>query len=64
MKGTYQFNGSDWKVTDDMMKDYDELGYIIVKGFLNEAELTKMKTALEQPEGVTKYAYGLDDGTN
>lgn len=58
----YRFDPSNFEVTEDMKKDYDANGYIMLRGFLDEEELTKIRKCVEDSGMVEKYGYGLPDG--
>jgi len=62
MRGEYTFEPGKWTVTEQMVKDYDELGFILVRGLFNKDEIEKINKALTMENGVAKYSYGLDDG--
>ncbi|KAK6167919.1 hypothetical protein SNE40_021843 [Patella caerulea] len=59
----YKFS-EDFDVNDDVKKDYEEGGYFIVKGLLDEEELKEIKKVVEAENEMTKSAYGVPDGEN
>ncbi|ESO82125.1 hypothetical protein LOTGIDRAFT_223496 [Lottia gigantea] len=63
MSRAYQYS-EDFKVTDQMKNDYEEGGYIIIKGLLDVEELNNIKKAVECKNDLTDSAYGLPDGEN
>ncbi|XP_072034006.1 L-proline trans-4-hydroxylase-like [Amphiura filiformis] len=59
---TYSDN---FEVTGDVMKAFEENGYIIIRSLLSEKEITILRSALENDEGIKQHAYELsatDDG--
>ncbi|RUS92236.1 hypothetical protein EGW08_000089, partial [Elysia chlorotica] len=56
----YSCDPNNFKVTDQMIQNYKDLGYFLVRGFLSPAEVAKLKTAVEH-ERFTKHSYGLSD---
>lgn len=50
------------EVTESMIDDFEEHGYIIVRNVLDNEELNKLKEALEKDDGIRKHAYELNDG--
>uniref|UniRef100_A0A0L8HFX0 TauD/TfdA-like domain-containing protein n=1 Tax=Octopus bimaculoides TaxID=37653 RepID=A0A0L8HFX0_OCTBM len=56
----YTFLGGIFEMTDPMKKDFDEHGYFIVRGLINEEELQKIHKTLTESE-LCSHAYGVDD---
>lgn len=52
----FRFEG-DFKVTDEMKKCYEENGYFIVKGFLDEEERKQIWNVLDEKKGILKHSY-------
>ncbi|XP_069120784.1 L-proline trans-4-hydroxylase-like [Argopecten irradians] len=59
----FNMEGNDLEVTDDMLQAFKEKGYILIRGLLNNDELTKVKEVLENSELVPKYGYGIPDSS-
>lgn len=52
----------DFDVKEDVKEAFVKNGYIILRGLFSEAEITKLRLALENDEGVMTQHYGRDDG--
>ncbi|CAH1785371.1 unnamed protein product [Owenia fusiformis] len=61
MDSDYKFDSS-FQVSPEVIDDFDNNGYIILRGFLSTDELKHIQTAIEHKDGVTKHAYENDDG--
>lgn len=59
----YQYDPDNFKVTEEMIADYNNYGYIMIRGLLDKEEMTGIKKVLEESEMRSKYGYGLPDGT-
>lgn len=59
----YPFTGDGFQVTDEMKHDFDEQGYILVRGLLDAEELTNVTKTLQDTELVSKYGYGIPDSS-
>lgn len=57
----YPFSES-FEVTEDVKRAFDVNGYIILRGLLDTEQITKLKVAFENDEGVLTQYYGRDDG--
>ncbi|XP_050727996.1 L-proline trans-4-hydroxylase-like [Eriocheir sinensis] len=53
-----------WRVTEAMKKAFNENGYILVRNMFNQEEVAKVRTALENPNGVQRYALKRADGSD
>lgn len=47
----------DFTITDEMIKAYNEHGYIIIRGLLDKEEIGLVLKTLEGPDGMLKYAF-------
>jgi len=52
----------DFAVTADIKQAFDINGFILIRNILNEAELSRLKTAIEDENGISSHKYGRDDG--
>ncbi|XP_067935815.1 L-proline trans-4-hydroxylase-like [Watersipora subatra] len=52
----------DFTVTDNVLKDFREFGFIIVRNLLDSKELEILKTTVEADAGLQHSSYGRDDG--
>lgn len=50
-----------FEVTDEIKKDFNEHGYIMVRNLLDNGELVNIKKQLEENDSITKYKYGIPD---
>lgn len=57
----FQFS-PDFQPSDKMKEDFEEHGYIMVRGLLDKDELEKVKVALEDNDAIRKHAFGVADG--
>ena len=62
MMSEYKYDKESFEVTDQMLADFDKYGYIIIRGLLEKQEVARIKEAVEREDGVTQYAYGINDG--
>ncbi|XP_042208028.1 LOW QUALITY PROTEIN: L-proline trans-4-hydroxylase-like [Homarus americanus] len=58
----FTYDASTWSVTPAMKEAYNKNGYILVRQMLNRKEIEKVKAALENPDGVQRFAYTREDG--
>ncbi|KAK7095044.1 L-proline trans-4-hydroxylase-like [Littorina saxatilis] len=58
----YKYNGGKLEVTDKMKKDFEDAGYILVRGLLDKDDLSRIKQALEGSQAVMENAFGVGDG--
>lgn len=58
--GEFSCDPNNFKVTEEMLQSYKDLGYFLIRGFLTNEEVSKLKTAVEH-ERFTKHSYGLTD---
>ena len=49
-------------VTDRVRRDYEDNGYVLVRGILNQEEVGKLRTGFETSEDIIKNAVLRDDG--
>jgi len=61
LPGQFTCDPSNFKVTDEMIQSYHDIGYFLVRGFFSEAELTKFKKAVEN-DNFMSHGFGLSDG--
>ncbi|XP_021358064.1 uncharacterized protein LOC110453446 [Mizuhopecten yessoensis] len=59
----FKMEGTDLEVTEEMLKAFEEQGYILVRGLLSEEELTKVKHVLEDSDLVSTHGYGIPDSS-
>ncbi|CAH1271962.1 PHYHD1 [Branchiostoma lanceolatum] len=56
----------EWKetfdITPQVQADFDEHGYILVRGLLTKEEMQKIHKAVDHSEGITKHSYQIPDG--
>ncbi|KAI8750808.1 ectoine dioxygenase [Biomphalaria glabrata] len=50
-----------FEVTNQVKNDFDEAGYIIVRGLLDTEELLKVKQALEGTDALLKHSFQIND---
>lgn len=58
----YTYTAGSWRVTAAMKKAYEENGYIIVRNMFSKEEVAKVRSALEDPNGIQKFAFSRSDG--
>ncbi|XP_059153581.1 L-proline trans-4-hydroxylase-like isoform X2 [Physella acuta] len=51
----------DFEVTDEVKQDFDEAGYVILRGLLDKEELLKVKDALEGTDALLKNSFQVND---
>lgn len=61
LPGVFPCDPYRFKVTEEMIAAYNDVGYFLVRGFLSNEELAKVKSAVEH-ERFMQYAFGLSDG--
>ena len=49
-------------VTQKVQNAFNENGYILVKSLLNQNEVLKLKTQMEQSKEIQNHSYGREDG--
>ncbi|KAK3088446.1 hypothetical protein FSP39_019307 [Pinctada imbricata] len=49
-----------FEITGDLRKEFDQNGYIIIRGLLDEEEINSVKKVIEHPD-VLKFQYGRPD---
>ncbi|CAH1271964.1 PHYHD1 [Branchiostoma lanceolatum] len=59
----YQYEEGTFDVTPEIKRDFDENGYVIIRGILDKQEILKLRQALELEEGVKKHSYEISDGS-
>lgn len=57
----YKFVPDDFKITDEMRKDYNEDGFILVRGLLSNEEVKHIEKALTVGK-FAEHTYGVADG--
>ncbi|XP_005090958.1 L-proline trans-4-hydroxylase [Aplysia californica] len=62
IQGEFTCDPTAFKVTPEMIQSYNDVGYFLVRGFLSNPELDKLKTAVEHDRFFEK-GFGLADGT-
>ncbi|BFZ20562.1 hypothetical protein BsWGS_23600 [Bradybaena similaris] len=60
-KGEFTCDPYNFKVTNEMLKAYDELGYFLIRGFFSKEELAKLKKSVEH-DRYFDHSFGLSDG--
>ncbi|CAL4071436.1 unnamed protein product [Meganyctiphanes norvegica] len=50
-------------VNEEMKNAYNKNGYVLIKGILSPAEISKLRSACEGSKGVSKHAFGRSDGS-
>ncbi|KAL8612652.1 hypothetical protein ACOMHN_044593 [Nucella lapillus] len=58
----YNYTGGKLEVTDKMKQDFQDAGYILVRGLLDKDDLSRVKEALEGSQAVMENSYGVGDG--
>ncbi|XP_064649152.1 L-proline trans-4-hydroxylase-like isoform X2 [Lineus longissimus] len=61
MPADFKFS-EDFSVTDDIKRQFEDDGFIIVRGLLDSEEISLLKTAVESDDGMLKQAFELNDG--
>ncbi|XP_052790490.1 L-proline trans-4-hydroxylase-like isoform X1 [Mya arenaria] len=59
----FKYEEPEFRVTNEVRRAFDDNGFIIVRGMMDEAETGKIKKSLEEYGLVDKYAYGVPDAT-
>ncbi|XP_066294657.1 uncharacterized protein [Branchiostoma lanceolatum] len=59
----YQYEEGTFDVTPEIKRDFDENGYVIIRGVLSKQEISNLRQALELEEGVKKHSYEIPDGS-
>ncbi|XP_013391482.1 uncharacterized protein LOC106159669 [Lingula anatina] len=57
----YQFEDN-FKVTKEIKEDFSKEGFIIIRKLLDSEEVTKLRNALENDQGLKENNYARDDG--
>lgn len=60
----FTYDPAGWGVTSAMREAFDKNGYILVRKMLNEAEIERVRTALESNEEIQTRSTSRDDGKN
>ncbi|OWF49925.1 uncharacterized protein LOC110451089 [Mizuhopecten yessoensis] len=47
---------------DDIKRQYDEFGYIIIRNIFNKDEISRIRNAFDNPNGVLKHQYKIPSG--
>ncbi|KAJ8300987.1 hypothetical protein KUTeg_022506, partial [Tegillarca granosa] len=63
MAGKYQYKEGGYKLTEQMKRDFNENGFIMVRNFLDDEELTNIKKAIEDNSTILSNAFGVADDT-
>ncbi|KAG7154261.1 L-proline trans-4-hydroxylase-like 3, partial [Homarus americanus] len=58
----FTYDAATWSVTPAMKETYNKNGYILVRNMLSQAEIDKVKAAVEGDDGIQAQAYSRDDG--
>jgi ectoine hydroxylase-related dioxygenase (phytanoyl-CoA dioxygenase family) len=53
---------TDFELHPSQKEFFDREGYVVVRELLNQEELSVIREAVENPDGITKYAFERDDG--
>jgi len=53
----------DWSIDSKVLNEWNENGYIIVKGLLNTPELERIKDALQGDQSIMQHAFDIADGS-
>lgn len=56
------YDPATWSVNKQMVEAYEKNGYVLVRNMLSEAEIQKLRTAVESSKGIQRHAYGRSDG--
>jgi len=59
---SFQFTTT-WKVTEEVINSYNKNGGIILKGVLDNEEVSKVLEFVQNSKDIRKYAYTCDDGS-
>lgn len=59
----YQYKEGGYKLTEQMKRDFNENGFIMVRNFLDDEELTNIKKAIEDNSTILSNAFGVADDT-
>ncbi|XP_033730985.1 LOW QUALITY PROTEIN: L-proline trans-4-hydroxylase-like [Pecten maximus] len=63
LSGVYNYTSEDFRVTDDMKKSFDDLGYILVRGLFNGTEISKLRKVFEETSLIKDHGWGVVDDT-
>ncbi|XP_033730971.1 L-proline trans-4-hydroxylase-like [Pecten maximus] len=58
----YSFSPGDLRVTKDMKKNFDDQGYIIIKGLFDQAEMANLKKVFEDGGIIKNNGFTMEDG--
>ncbi|KAK7077785.1 hypothetical protein SK128_003499, partial [Halocaridina rubra] len=61
-ESVFQYNAKNWSVTPAMKEAYNKNGFVILRNVLSDAEIQKLRSALENSKGVLSHAHSRDDG--
>ncbi|XP_069120788.1 L-proline trans-4-hydroxylase-like [Argopecten irradians] len=61
LSAVYNYSPENFTVTDDMKKSFDDLGYILVRGLFNTAEMSKLRKVFEETNLIKDHGWGTVD---
>ncbi|XP_025113564.1 phytanoyl-CoA dioxygenase-like [Pomacea canaliculata] len=60
----YELEDNNFDVTAQVKDDFNKKGYILVRKLLSDAELSRVRAALDNQGVLNDYAYDVDDGAD
>ncbi|OWF45812.1 probable phytanoyl-CoA dioxygenase [Mizuhopecten yessoensis] len=63
MTGVYNFTSDVFRVTADMKKNFDDKGYILVRGMFDGKEMANLRKVFEETDLITDHGLQVGDGT-
>ncbi|XP_060067966.1 L-proline trans-4-hydroxylase-like [Ylistrum balloti] len=63
LSGVYKYASEEFRVTDDMKKCFDDLGYILVRGLFDSHEMAKVRKVFEETNLIKEHGWGVNDGS-
>ncbi|XP_033730973.1 L-proline trans-4-hydroxylase-like [Pecten maximus] len=62
LTGVYPFSPGAFRVTEDMKKQFDDQGYILVRSLFDQKEMTNLRRVFEDTDIIQENGYGVADG--
>ncbi|XP_060067967.1 L-proline trans-4-hydroxylase-like [Ylistrum balloti] len=63
LTGVYDFTKDNFRVSADMKKNFEDDGYILVREFFNDKEMTNLRKVFEESDLVDKHGLKVGDGS-
>ncbi|XP_033759635.1 uncharacterized protein LOC117341880 [Pecten maximus] len=64
LTGAYNFSKEGFRLTDDMKKNFDDNGYIIVRGLFDNKEMTNLRKVFEETDMIANHGLKVGDGSD